>query len=344
MTTRDAYVGVPLADLSEKARGDVLENAVRRVLEQRADEAATDAVAGATVAGRKRGRNQAPYDFDLSGRRVEVKSAQLRWETHRRRWEVAWQHIKSDEHDDLYLALYTPSGVYIYLHNGVYGVSTDGKQQAAKGGKVQLYGPCSETSIAKATAAVCGKLAPMLVAHLPCEQLVDEKGTITHAAYVGVPLADLSAKARGDALEGIVRRVLERQAGEAATDPVAGATVAGRKRGLNSAPYDFGLTGRRVEVKSAQLRWNTHNRRWEAAWQAIKPDEHDDLYLTLYTPSGVYIYLHNGVYGVSTDGKQQAANGGTVNVYGPRSETSIAKATAAVCRKLAPMLVAHLAY
>ena len=31
--------------------------------------------------------------------------------------------------------------------------------------------------------------------------------TTTHDAYVGIPLAELSAKARGDVLEGVVRRV-----------------------------------------------------------------------------------------------------------------------------------------
>ena len=72
--------------------------------------------------------------------------------------------------------LYTPSGVYIHLRNGVYGVSTHGKDQAARGGSVRVYGPRSEASIVKATAAVCGKLAPMLVAHLPRERLVDEEG------------------------------------------------------------------------------------------------------------------------------------------------------------------------
>ena len=185
---------------------------------------------------------------------------------------------------------------------------------------------------------MCGKLAPMLVAHVPREQLVTETRTITHAAYVGVPLADLSAKVRGDVLENVVRRVLEQQVGETATDAVAGVTVAGRKRGRNSAPYDFDLIGERVEVKSAQLKWDTGSRCWQAAWQGIKPDEHDDLYLALYTPYGVYIHLHNGV---STHGKQQAAKGGKVNMYGPRSEPSIARATAVVCDKLAPMLVAH---
>ena len=176
MGTHAAYVDVPLADLSAKARGDVLEGVVRSVLEQRAGEAATDPTAGVTVAGHKRGRTQAPYDFDLSGRRVEVKSAQRRWSPHIRCWQTAWVNVKSDKHDDLYLALYTPSGVYIYLHNGVYGVSTHGKQQAAKGGCVCVCGPRSEPSIARATAVVCDKLAPMLVAHVPREQFVEDEG------------------------------------------------------------------------------------------------------------------------------------------------------------------------
>ena len=342
--THDAYVGVPLADLSASARGDALEGVVRRVLEQRTGEAATDPFASTTVSGRKRGRNSAAYDFELSGRRVEVKSAQLTWDKHKSRWTTSWQNIKPDEHDDLYLALYTPSGVYIFLHDGVYGVSTQGKAQAACGGTVHAYGRRSEPSIAKATVVVCEKLAPMLVAYVPREQLDVSERTTTHDTYVGVPLADLSTKARGDALEGVVRRVLEQRAGEAATDPVASATVSGRKRGRFSAAYDFQLSDRRVEVKSAQLTWDKHKSRWTAAWQHIKPGEHDDLYLALYTPSGVHIYLHDGVYGVSTRGKAQAANGGKVVAYGRCYEASIAKATAVVCEKLAPMLVAHLAY
>ena len=208
---------------------------------------------------------------------------------------------------------------------------------------MQAVGPCYEPSIEKATAVVCEKLESMFVVHVPREQLDVSRRTVTHDAYVGVPLANLSSKTRGDTLECIVRRVLEQRAGEVATDPVASTTVSGRKRGRNSAAYDFGLCGRRVEVKSAQLAWNMHNRYWKASWENIKPDAHDDLYLALYTPYGVYIYLHDGVYGVSTSGKAQAARGGNVQTYGPCSEPSIAKATASVCEKLAPMLVAHIA-
>ena len=166
--------------------------------------------------------------------------------------------------------------------------------------------------------------------------------TVTHDAYVGVPLADLSA--RGDVLQDVVKRVVEARAGEASADPVPGTTVAGRKRGRKSAPYDLGLGDRRVEVKSAQLKWDKTNKYWKAEWEKVKADKHDDLYLALYTPSGVYVYLHDGVFGVSGKGKAEAASGKPVKAYGPCSVPCIAQATAAVCAKMAHMFVAHLAY
>ena len=170
--------------------------------------------------------------------------------------------------------------------------------------------------------------------------------TTTHDAYVGIPLAELSAKARGDVLEGVVRRVLEEFAGEVATDPVVGVTVAGHKRPRTSAPYDFGLRGRRIEVKSAQLNYDkSHRRYWQAMWQNLK----STCTMTctsrqLYTPSGVFIYKHDGTTGVTSGGKAQEAEGGQVQVYGPRSEKSIERATAVVVDKMRTMLVAHLGY
>ena len=168
--------------------------------------------------------------------------------------------------------------------------------------------------------------------------------TTTHDAYVGIPLAELSAKARGDVLEGVVRRVLEESAGEVATDPVVGVSVAGSKRPLTSAPYDFSLRGRRVEVKSAQLKYDKHRLCWFVSWQQIKSDMHDDLYLAMYTPSGVFLFKHDGTKGVTTSGKAQESGGGQVQVCGPRSEKSVERATAVVVDKMRTMLVAHLEY
>ena len=78
--TADSYENVPLATLSPKERGDLLEKAVRYdVVEETTGEKTYDPDPGETITGKKRGRNQAECDFYLGdGKlRVEVKSAQL---------------------------------------------------------------------------------------------------------------------------------------------------------------------------------------------------------------------------------------------------------------------------
>ena len=56
--------------------------------------------------------------------------------------------------------------------------------------------------------------------------------------------------------------------------------------------------------------WDTSQKRWYAQWKAIKPGAYNDLYLALYTPHGVYVLKHDGTFGMTTSGKQQAACGG----------------------------------
>lgn len=166
--------------------------------------------------------------------------------------------------------------------------------------------------------------------------------TTTHDAYEGVPLATHSSKARGDILERVARRVMEKTIGMKSYDPPSGVRVNGRKRGRSSETYDFLIGGRRVEVKSAQLKWAS--RYWVAQWQHVKRDEYDDLLLVLYTPSGLYIFLHDDNYGVSTNGKSQHACGGVVQVRGPSNEPSISAATDVILKKLEHMRYASLAY
>ena len=104
------------------------------------------------------------------------------------------------------------------------------------------------------------------------------------------------------------------------------------------------VAGQRVEVKSAQLVFDKNNQCWQAKFANVKPDEYDDLYLALYTPSGVYIYKHDGEYGMSTNGQAQESSGGKVQVRGPSHTPDIEQATAAIHAKLATMFLAHLAY
>ena len=172
--TTDVYQKLPLATLSPKERGDLLEKAVRYdVVEETTGEKTYDPDPGETVTGKKRGRNQAPFDFYLGDdrQRVEVKSAQLSWEKDRKRWSALFQHVKRAEYDLLYLALYTPSGIYVFKHNDEYGISTQGKQQESRGGKIKVVGPRNQESIEEATKAVLKKMGSMHVKTIKFNEL-----------------------------------------------------------------------------------------------------------------------------------------------------------------------------
>ena len=167
--------------------------------------------------------------------------------------------------------------------------------------------------------------------------------TKTTDIYQKLPLATLSPSERGDLLEKKTRDAVEETTGEKTYDPDAGETITGKKRGRNSAPFDFylGDDRQRVEVKSAQLRWDKCNKRWHASFEGVKRAEYDLLYLALYAPSGIYVFKHNDEYGKSTTGKQQESCGGNIKVNGPRNEESIEEATKAVLKKMGLMFVKH---
>ena len=181
-TTHDAYLGVPLANLSAAARGNYLETVARRVIEQRAGARATNPCFAR--------RGKAPYDFVLQGRRVEIKSAQIQFKECEARWRAHWRGIKREAHDDLYLVLYSPSGLRIYSGR-------------SDGTAVYMDGYRKQCSISAATDVICSKLDARLtlVSDISFDALdaiapLETAETVTHRAYVGVPLASLSAAAR----------------------------------------------------------------------------------------------------------------------------------------------------
>ena len=342
-TTHDAYEGVPLATHSSSARGDILERVAMRVMEEKMGETAHPPPPGTRVNGTKRGRNSEAYDFTFKERRVEVKSAQLKWDSGKCRWEAQWKNIKRDAYDDLLLVLYTPFGVHIFVHDHAYGVTTTGKLQGVNGGYVVVYAPRNVASIVEAVDVVLGKLSHMHHAPVPFTDIIVTT-TTTHDAYEGVPLATHSSSIRGNILERVAMRVMEEKMGETAHPPPPGTRVNGTKRGRNSEAYDFMIAGRRVEVKSAQLKWDSSTRRWEAQWKNIKRDAYDDLLLVLYTPFGVHIFVHDHVYGVTTTGKLQGVDGGKVVVRAPMNTTSVSGALDVVLGKLSHTHYATLTY
>ena len=167
----------------------------------------------------------------------------------------------------------------------------------------------------------------------------------THKAYQNVLLGNVCPQLRGDIIQNnVFRKVLPEITGEKIHDPDTGTTISGKKRGRNSAPFDSWLGNRKIEVKSAQLSWNTNGKYWRAQFKNIKQKEYDDLYLGLYTPSGLYMFKHDHKFGISTHGKEQESCGGSIQVYGPCKEEDIEVATNAIYEKLKSMHVKTLKY
>mmetsp|Transcript_14661 Transcript_14661/g.37091 ORF Transcript_14661/g.37091 Transcript_14661/m.37091 type:complete len:204 (-) Transcript_14661:64-675(-) len=134
----------------------------------------------------------------------------------------------------------------------------------------------------------------------------DHQPSPAEEAYAGVPFADMAAPRRGLLLEQVVRRVAERVADQATEDPRR--TQRNAQGSLVNAPYDFDLSGHRVEVKSTILRYNHRPPPrlgyWEAVWGNVRTEEHDVLLLALLAPSGLYVYAHRDGYGLSVQDSQ----------------------------------------
>ena len=128
--------------------------------------------------------------------------------------------------------------------------------------------------------------------------------TRTYEVYKGLPLSDMSPQERGAVIQNVVRRHLEEKYETTATSPT-GKACQRRKRGRNQTTHEFFVLGQRNEVKNAQLAWDKSNNYWCAKWQAVKSALHDKLLLVLYTPSGLYVFEHDGKFGVTTQGKNR---------------------------------------
>lgn len=148
--TATEFTLAPLADLSSKARGDLISLMVRRIDQRVHPEAMIeDAVAGIGADGKSRSQHQAEYSWRRNGLRVACKSSQLAWDSSSRYWVLCFNSVKlaresiraAAAFDELLLALYTPRGIYVYRHDLQLGVSKSGKNTATAGHSIKLYGP-----------------------------------------------------------------------------------------------------------------------------------------------------------------------------------------------------------
>ena len=93
--------------------------------------------------------------------RVEVKSAQFAWNKTHNYWRALWHDIKSDEHDELRLMLYTPRKIYLFVYEGPLSPRDDARV-TIRGRQASTRGPCNEFDIDRALAVARPSSRPLL--------------------------------------------------------------------------------------------------------------------------------------------------------------------------------------
>ncbi|CAE8652065.1 unnamed protein product [Polarella glacialis] len=149
---QQAYLGLPLSDLSSQARGDCIARLVRSIDSVLHPSCTVDDAAGC--------------DWIRGQDRVECKSSQLCWAKTQRLWRFIFYGVKIQARgireeavfDDLLLALYTPKGIYVYRHDQGLGLATHGVRTQIEGHVIQIYGPSGVEDWRSALDAVLAKL------------------------------------------------------------------------------------------------------------------------------------------------------------------------------------------
>lgn len=295
--------------------------------------------------------------------RVACRGAQLIWNRGNDRWELLFPAIKlpvpgvRDEapFDELWLAAYTPAGIYLYRHDDwVTGVRAHGPSTSDR--VIQFVGPRCRAQWGEAFKSMHAnkiKTCSTLLAFVRNSDDLVTRATAalprqqTAAAFEGVPLSDCSVAARAELLELLVRRIdrgwlhTTARFGEPLWPQSGGDRGATTKR-RGKPEHVWTRDERRIACRSTQLLWDKTHRFWKLQFTGVKlplegvRDEapFDELLLAAYTPAGIYVHRHDLRAGVAKNGKQTATTGHRIRFYGPRGVEEWRPALEAILTKM----------
>ena len=165
---------------------------------------------------------------------------------------------------------------------------------------------------------------------------------LTESIYAGSPVADINHYKQGKFCQAWAKRMLEMQRPESEIlDPEPGTDCNGKSNSLYTAPYDFLMDGRKVEVKSSRMVWSTRGSCWLVRFNNIKlpfgrrlQASFDDLYCVILSPKGLHLVQHDLCTRVSMNGHGTEAFGYRVVVCASVQDASWEEALSTVQRKL----------
>ena len=353
--THRVYAGNPLAAISVPRRGLLLQEWGRHVLaSQNPNLSVAPAALGRCVDGRKRSTSNATYDMLLGDKRVELKSAQLSWSQSNDSWGATWRSIKfpflyhrrSAPFDDLYLTLFTPTGLYLLKHDLRTAVASDGIRTAELGHIIKVRAGRQATSCEAATAAVLHKLCSQggcvqvgygQVSDLFVQELLLSHQIFGEAFYHRTPLAFLNGPVRGLLIQELMCEIDKFVNGASIfTLPKDQPTYRGLEypRRSGNTTVDWIRDGVHVEAKHARLCFNTKAQFWQCVFSGIKTELFDELWLALYSPEGIDIYLYNPSLHLTSVGVKTERLGRDICLRGPAHELDPRQALEAIRSKL----------
>ncbi|CAJ1423759.1 unnamed protein product [Effrenium voratum] len=166
----------------------------------------------------------------------------------------------------------------------------------------------------------------------------DVELSATAAAYAGCSLATLTPSMRGYVLEAIARGFLRKlEPRSSILNPIPGDKCNGDKRAEKQAEYDWLQDGMRVQCKSAQLYWDSSNRRWQVRFRHIKPSLFDELVPVLYIPGRLYFLRQDSQSGLSFAGRA-IARGHAKTITAPTGLKDISDAASHIKLKIQELL------
>ena len=332
-----AYDGHPLAELSPSRRGALLQEWARQMLQQEfPNSSITDADPGTCVNGNRRGRTQAEFDFTMDCKKVEVKSASLRWVERENRWRfdfncVKFSHLspQNKSFDVLYLVLFSPKWLHLVEHDMRTGITSNGLYTRVTGHNIRIGGAQGATwqdsvdAILEkfCTGGDCSLVAKASISDSLISDLWENHVDSSGQFFRGKPFSSMSPQLRGNRTEQLVLRIDQTLHPSCSFSvPCDELTVSGTKRGQNTASVDWIRDRKRIEVKHGKLSFCKFRRTWQCTFYHIKEDCFDELLLAVYSPKGLDVFKHDGAFGMSTNGRLTGIKGKNVNIRAPSGE------------------------
>ena len=331
------YNGHPLALLNATRRGALLQEWACQILRDANPKALfKDAIPGTRINGWRRNAAQAEYDFQLGDRKGEIKSSQLRYR--KGGWTVGFEAVKFQHlmpwktpcFDDLYLVLFSPKWLHLVKHDLRTGISRRGLATETLGYCINVSGRqnqiCWEESLENILDKLCTQGGCSLIAKTDISEswildMCNKHQGFGRQFYHHKPFSLMSPQLRGLRVQRVVLEIDKLLHSRSFFAHCSNEqTCSGTIRNQQSASVDWIRDGKRVEVKSAQLTFDACRQTWRCVFFGIKHDCFDELLLAIYSPRGLDVFKHDGVFALSTRGIATETSGKCIFVRAPSGE------------------------